>query len=575
MRSTVVGGSASASSLTLWGVPRNGSELSLLSARPDGPQHNLLSLFLVAGTHLAKDVRRTACYSDVAIACGDISSHKNSTRALALHRQGRLTVSIDDSSYTLTCAWQTLSFAHGYGSTAMRLACGHEQWNAYEAIVRGRVHCTLSIVSFDHSGQHINLKATIPFRMESLSGLPKPVNLSACVDQAYHEGIDKNDFDAWAYATELVGFQRLYVPGQRYYRRQYEAQAKRGLVLFMHDMAHRYNRGRQHHWDAPSTFDEVLGTLDIYGCLCIHEHWYDAWVMLSHSTDEYFSFVNPLTPSLLPAPPTTPTPLVSEAIERYLMKVTKDRDLDRMPLDVMGRRWPCAALACTEVHWYSAYNPNQTSAARYRYEDPRKNASERAHTRVANVQFNSSKSLVSATLSFERRTRRAVKPPPHGGVRKCLVHPDYRATGANFRIHGFTPQGCSNQSWMARSHACELASHRSLRLLCWELCGFWGDKVRLQHPLARAWTHAAAEQEPCSVHSDDRYEMRILRNFRGPPSAHLPACKPDTDTTTCQSPQLERAHMRGDMGSDLEPEARWLVPLGPVVRASMAAAMAT
>ena len=581
---TVVGGSAAAISLKLGanesaGAMVNGSELTLPSARPEGPRHRVLSLLLAASKRVKNHALLASCNDEASkgkIACSKRHA-PNMTHGLMQYQSSRMVVTLRDGPVPLLhCAWlRPVAKFYGDGEL-LRLGCGSENWVAIDAIRRGRLYATLS-VTLQFSGQD-GLRATLPFVMEAFDGLPPPVAISACVDVAYYEGINEIDFHMWAISMQLMGFERLYVPLQRRYHHQYtptmrSRALRRGLVVFGHDMTHRYvtGTGEQHRVEAETSFDEVITNINADVAICLHERWYDEWVFMSMSPDEFFTFVGG-SPTMMPKLPTKPTPFISEYIDRYQDKLSPERHTT-LPLDALGRRWPCQSAACISVRLYA--EPNLTE--NWSYEPPNLNASRRPHKRAGLVERNVSH-IAKTPLSIEARTSRNWKEPPHGASRKCWYHPDWRAMEPSLpiRIHGYIPDGCARDNWLAASKACSLASQPELRSICWELCGVWGSKTRggPVPPTPPNGKHVGA----CGASAAQRnlrFEIKKAILYHGPPSAHMPACPlpypPSSTHDKCDGPLLERAHMRG--GREGQP-ATWLSGTGPTIRAQLAAAVA-
>ena len=582
---TVVGGYTRSASLELHGRQADVAQLTLLSVRPEGPRHSVLSLLLAASSAVTKVALHSSCNDAARPAaidispCGRRSQWKSAEGAAAkdLYATPHLVLSIEGGPL-LPCAWMVPISSYG-GTSLLRVACASEQWVAFDAIRRGRMRAALNLTlagSQTSQGKAtvvrlsgVSLVASIPFTAEALDALPKPVSISACVDAAYYEGNpNKGDFDQWAIAMQLVGFERLYVPNQPYYYQQYRATAlaKPGLVMFGFDVVHRYASGEELKSDQQTSFREIVEDLNADVAACLHEHWYDDWVFLSASTDEYFSFLHS-NPSMLPKHPIKPTPLMGEYMQRYKSMLKVRHPTEEMPRDVLGRRWPCQSAACYTIRWYSARRgPNATKRA-YIYEDPALNASQREHKRISVMQLNAS-NVEASLLSFETRTFRASWAPTHGAARKCAYHPDWRSSGPQMKIHGIVPDGCPSAGFLQRSKTCTSASRPALRTLCWELCGKWGNVTRNGHPRPRPFLGDA--NSTCGGSIKDRYETHIANNYRGH-WKHVPAC-PRNSSAACTGPTLERAHMRGE--DDAHEEARWLAGVGPTVRRELASILA-
>ena len=100
------------------------------------------------------------------------------------------------------------------------------------------------------------------------------------------------DFNEWATVQQLVGIDRVYVADQLRYRHQVLDQVHRGFAVLTHDYPHRYVHPGQRDAPQPPTSYEPMfySTTSAYNMLCLHEHWYDDWVFVSYSTDEFFIF---------------------------------------------------------------------------------------------------------------------------------------------------------------------------------------------------------------------------------------------------------------------------------------------
>ena len=294
----------------------------------------------------------------------------------------------------------------------------------------------------------------------------------------------------------------------------------------------------------------------------MHEHWYDEWVFLSASTDEYFAF-SPGTGSMLPQAPVRPTPLVHEYLTHWVDLLTKPGRKEWMPIDPLGRRENCPPAACFPLRHYVVPGSEYV----YNYEDPAKDPAHRAHKRVTVMKFNST-DIASSRLAFEERTFRNPSPMKnHGSNRKCAYHPDWRSMGPRTSIHGMIPEGCPSDSWLVRSRTCTLQDKPEFRALCWELCGVWGEELRLSFP--RSSPSKSSLNNSC-VNNDGmkRYETQMTAAYRGGSrtgSHFVPACQPDSPPD-CIGPILERAHMRGEGASPHGSNYSWLLQLAPTVK---------
>jgi len=338
--------------------------------------------------------------------------------------------------------------------------------------------------------------------------------------------------------------------------------------MFGFDVLHRYATGEQLSASKRTSFTEIVQALNVDVGACLHEHWYDDWVFLSMSTDEYFAFVHS-DPAMLPKYPVVPTPLVQEYLERYVEMSTKPGRMDWMPLDPLGRRWRCEQAACFPVRWYGA-KPDLSNTARLQtpsYENPALDESKRTHKRVTMTQLNES-DIMASRLSFEERSYRTRKDDiAAGAARKCAYHPDWRTVGTSTKIHGFHVDGCPDNGWLSKSRTCSLAARPQLRAVCWELCGYWGKENRTDRILPQpvGWMKSRANNT-CKPTHFDRHETQMSISYKGT-GRLIPAC-PKDNTASCVSPLLERAHMRGD-NSDVV-EAPWLSRLAPVVKSRLA-----
>lgn len=419
---TVVGGFASASSLHHGSRDGDEQSLAVLSARPDGPRLNMLSLMMVMRQESADIAEKAIAVLRRSLPTGDTGA------------------SISVASTSLTCAWHS-HFAV-FNATLFRLVCHSAQWTAAEAMesVRLRMRLTLSLPEFS---------ARFTFRTEALQRLPSS-GISGCVDFAYHAGDRPRDFNEWATTQQLVGIDRVYVADQLRYRDQVRDQVSRGFAFFTHDYPHRYvTPGGRDAPQPPTTYAMFYVTTSAYNLLCLHEHWYDDWVFVSYSTDEYFVLKG------IAEPPKRREALVANAIERVWEKL-KVPAADR----ISGwRRRPtnpyCTSMLCMYRPFYGPSHFVGGEAAEWTLPG---NESTR-------LQYGS-----EGQLSIERFTHRFRVMPPRGSVRKCLVHPDWRL-GSRLKVHSFHMQACPlrgldecNRGWPG------------LRSICLELCGVWGNE---------------------------------------------------------------------------------------------------
>ena len=181
------------------------------------------------------------------------------------------------------------------------------------------------------------------------------------------------------------------------------------------------------------------------GCnyLCLHEHWYDDWVGVAWTPDEYLTFE-----SMGARPPRGRTNLVSSAIRSHVEVQAN-----------FSPTWPfCEAELCVNRPFYG---PSNTLAG------------EVTNWTLPNdglrMQYGA-----GGQLAIERFTRRYWSMPRAGSIRKCFVHPDYRL-GTPVKLHGFVLSSCPER--LRAPSGCPAGRQPSLRRPCLELCGNFGAEV--------------------------------------------------------------------------------------------------
>ena len=459
MHYTVVNGSASADWLQRGSRQHQPHALTLLSARPDGRQLDLLSLVVVASLEVANDLN--ACLRCVIPQAKLVNNGRQLARIRpgvtlpACRTDGRnsagVSVSVASSSTSsttlgLACAWHSMYRA--FNATLFRVLCVGEDWNAGSAMQSERLHMTLTVAlpRFDRLPR---FEASLPFTTEALSRFPQS-GIAGCVDFAYHHGDRRRDFNEWATAQRLVGVDRIYVSDQLRYREQVRDQIRRRFAFATHDLPHRYvstPRGRDEP-PPPTTYHMFELTTSAQSFLCLHEHWYEDWIYMSYSTDEYLVF--PTEP-----PPTRRTPLVAKAIASYF-------DAHRAPTTNRVVGWSnrrnhsfCVSELCLIRPFYG---PSQLLEG----ESP--NWTLPADATRTRLRYGS-----RSQLAIERFTQRFRGLPSKTGLRKCLVHPDWRL-GAEVRVHGFKMWPCPAAGIPGCIHG-----WAGLRSMCLQICGKWGN----------------------------------------------------------------------------------------------------
>ena len=418
-RHSTVSDAAAAAALTPTMLPK----VAVVSVRPDGPSMSMLSVLYVLDERVSTP-----------IALG-MAKHLDNNPADGLLRA---TVMVHNSAPTggvvlLKCAFAMLIDVHA--AALSRLVCHADGWHARKAMASQQLDMTLKLDTPGFSA-HVN------FTSEAISSLLPRARVSVCLDLQYFNFIPKRDFDEWAFANELMGVDRIYAPDQLAYRWQVSSQAARGFVVPSHDFPHRYvGDGQRDAYNTTYSMKERSDAACNY--LCLHEHWYDDWVGVAWTPDEYLTFENMGVP-----PPAVRTDLVSNAISGYLHVLAKS-----------APAWPfCVAELCVVRPFYapSALLPGESST----WTLPGQGLK---------VQYST-----SSQLAIERYIRRYYSMPKLGSVKKCFVHPDYRL-GTPIKLHGFRMVSCPDH--LAARQGC-LAGHQShLRRPCFELCGFFGQET--------------------------------------------------------------------------------------------------
>lgn len=426
---TVVGGAANARSFRSIGRTRSlhpvGDETSLavLSARPDGPRLDLLSV-LCAMSPLAAQHVVVAMKDLVDVTPRPVGDGGTLVAAISVRepRDGRA------APTSLACAW--MGAEPVFNATIFRLVCQSDGWKAMEAMRAHRLRMTLEMTT-------PAFEAALDFTTESIAQLPEPARASVCLDLQYFEFIPARDFDEWAIAQQLSGIERVYVPDQLMYRRQAAAQFGSGLALPSHDFAHRYVAAGARASSTRSTYHMKVLSDGGSNYLCLHEHWYDEWIGVAWTPDEY------LVLSSHPVPQ-APTPLVSEAIRSELAH------------QLAPGSWPfCKPELCVIRPFYG---PTEVAKG------------DSTDWTLPNDGMQAQLGTASA-LATERYIRRYAALPPRGSILKCFVHSDWRLSIMHIKLHGSRIKACPPHL-PCRSAQGPLV----LRTLCLAFCGRWGNK---------------------------------------------------------------------------------------------------
>ena len=149
---TVVGGASSASRLWFRDHIGDPTSMALLSARPDGPHLNLLSLIVVMRSDSAKLAHRWLL---------------KGTPAPHVGTGARIDVAETDAQ--LLCAWH--SDYDVYNATLFRILCRSEVWSAVVEMRSERQRMRLSLTLPE-------LQASLSFTTEALSRFSHPERVS-------------------------------------------------------------------------------------------------------------------------------------------------------------------------------------------------------------------------------------------------------------------------------------------------------------------------------------------------------------------------------------------------------------
>jgi hypothetical protein len=270
---TVVGSAAHAHSfvpLHAAAIGGNGSMIAVLSVRPDGTRMNLLSVLCVMHTLVA---------SPVVAALKGFVDHEHPSE---LHATVAVRAAVSPR-VELACTW--LGTDAMVKSTLFRLKCSSDGWNATMAM-SSRLRMTLSMTT-------PALTSLVDFTSEAVGRLPSGVGASICVDSLYLDGVPSDEFSEWALVQQLVGIDCIYVDDQLAYRHLLATPAGSragGPVVPTHDIPVRYvvPKGRLYQPRPPNTFKRANDAgVDFF---CLHEHWYDKWIGIGWSADEFLTF---------------------------------------------------------------------------------------------------------------------------------------------------------------------------------------------------------------------------------------------------------------------------------------------
>ena len=419
---TVLGGAATGTAYTGAHTIDSQSTVAVLSARPDGPQGDMLSVLFVTRHELGERI---------SIALRDYLDVQSDDSGL------RATIQVHGpSAAPLSCAWMMNSAAHL--ARMFRIMCHAKDWHAREAMQQSRLNMSLSL------SQPRAFDGAVNFTTEAIANLLAPARVSVCLDLAYFDYIPKRDFDEWAFAHELFGVERIYAPDLLKHRAQMSTQAARGLLIPAHEYVHRYVLPEPR--NGTTTYRMKQTSDEVNNFICLHEHWYDDWVGVAWTPDEYVTFERMRD---VP-PPTSRTSLLAEQIQAF-MEVELRSTAGPEP------RWPfCMAEVCMNRPFYAPSAVVAGDADKWTY--PNDGAQMRYSTETQ--------------LGVQRFTRRFTTLPKPTANRKCLVHPDWRL-GTKPKVHGFYLASCPQR--LQDSRACKSASHAPLRKPCLDLCGLWGN----------------------------------------------------------------------------------------------------
>ncbi|KAL1516021.1 hypothetical protein AB1Y20_002634 [Prymnesium parvum] len=415
---TVVGGAASAHTLTPLapGVAPRASSLAVLSIRPDGAQLSFASLLVVMSAETARLVTPAL----LRLADQAPTPPAPPLSALLLVRGGEISAE---------CVWA--GHEPMYNATLYRLLCHAAGWHAAHAMRASRLRLELRLATPAFT-------AAASFASEATVRLPPPAAVSGCLDLQYFEFLPRRDFDEWALAAQLAGVARVYVPDQLAYRGHVATQEARGFAVRTHDLAHRYvtEGGRA----APHRPSYAMKMRSDGGSnyICLHEHWYDAWVAVAWTPDEYLVFE-------AAAVPPAPAPLVAAAIRAAARAAAP-------------RAWEyCRPEVCVPRPFYG---PAERAAGDVdRWTLPNDGMKAQLGT--------------SAALAMERYTRRYAALPPRGSMLKCFVHPDWRLGIMHVKLHSSHLRACPPRL----RAACKLGGAAAWREVCRGFCGLWRNET--------------------------------------------------------------------------------------------------
>ena len=367
-----------------------------------------------------------------------------------------------------------------YNSTLFRIMCHAESFSAVRSMQheRRRMRLALDIP---------NVRAVLNFTTEALSSLPTG-GISACVDFAYSKGDRQRDFNEWALAHQMLGFDRLYIADQLLYHNQVIDQLQRGFAVLTHDLPDRYvYPGAREPPHQPTSHVMFVRSTSAYNWLCLHEHWYDDWIFVALSTDEYFTFSGDSsreTSRNFIEPPRQPTRLIDQAIKEFWVRKQAPSSTHSLGWQSRLRASSCANLLCVSRPFYAPTN-----------------AVENGTTSWTQPRLGIRPTYGSETvLAIERFKRRYRTIPPKGSRHKCFARADWRL-GSSVKAHSFTMQSCPTAPVLH----CKLKK-QGFRSLCLTQCGYFGDE---RHSLNMT----------CKGFRNDGMVIRDLElaHFRAPP----------------------------------------------------------